>query len=112
MPYEFQRLVHPATPFLSPAEHGNRYKQFSLQFYTILMAHADDLQAVSVDEALIDVTSSVRRIHSEIAHSQDPSASPADPAKEFADAIRAQIRRATGCEGLYSISGPHGGVLI
>ncbi|TCD63972.1 deoxycytidyl transferase [Steccherinum ochraceum] len=81
MPYEFQR-----------------YKQFSLQFYTILMTHADDLQAVSVDEALIEVTSSVRRIHAEISQSQAPSATPLDPAKQFAEAIRAQVRRATGCE--------------
>ena len=59
-----------------------RYKQFSLQFYTILMSHADDLQAVSVDEALIDVTSSVRRINAEVAVSQDSSVIPFDPAKE------------------------------
>ena len=76
-----------------------RYKQLSLQFYTILMAHADDLQAVSVDEALIDVTSSVKRIHAELAQSQDPESSPADPAKDFAEAIRAQVKKATGCEG-------------
>ncbi|THH30823.1 hypothetical protein EUX98_g3369 [Antrodiella citrinella] len=81
IPYEFQR-----------------YKQFSLQFYTILMTHADDLQAVSVDEALIDVTGSVRRIHTEISQSQNLSASPIDPAKQFAEAIRSQVRRATGCE--------------
>ncbi|THG97509.1 hypothetical protein EW026_g4505 [Hermanssonia centrifuga] len=78
----------------------NRYKQFSLQFYTILMAHADDLQAVSVDEALIDVTSSIRRILLEIAQSRDPSSSPVDPAKGFAEAIRAQVKKATGCEDL------------
>lgn len=77
----------------------HRYKELSLKFYTILMAHADDLQAVSVDEALIDVTTSVRRIESEISCSPDPSSSPTDPAKEFADAIRAQVRNATGCEG-------------
>ncbi|WVF71459.1 hypothetical protein IAT40_006263 [Kwoniella sp. CBS 6097] len=35
------------------------YKKFSLAFYTILMGYADELQAVSVDEALIDVTSAV-----------------------------------------------------
>ncbi|KAF7794734.1 hypothetical protein EIP86_005872 [Pleurotus ostreatoroseus] len=79
IPYEFQR-----------------YKQFSLQFYTILMAHADDLQAVSVDEALIDVTSSVRRIETEMSLSQDCHL--VDAAKEFAEAIRAQVRKATGCE--------------
>ncbi|KZT74041.1 DNA repair protein [Daedalea quercina L-15889] len=81
IPYEFQR-----------------YKQLSLQFYTILMAHADDLLAVSVDEALIDVTSSVSRINTELARSQDPDSSPADPAKDFAEAIRAQVKKATGCE--------------
>lgn len=81
MPYEFQR-----------------YKQLSLQFYTILMAHADDLQAVSVDEALIDVTGSVNRIRAEMARSQDLSASRADHAKGFAEAIRAQVRKVTGCE--------------
>ena len=77
----------------------DRYKQFSLQFYTILMAHADDLQAASVDEALIDVTISIRRIHSEISQSQHLPSSTSDPAKQFAEAIRAQVRRATGCEG-------------
>ena len=76
-----------------------RYKEFSLKFYTILMSHADDLQAVSVDEALIEVTSSVRRINAEISRSQDSSSVPIDPAKEFADAIRAQVKKATGCEG-------------
>ncbi|KAI0355132.1 hypothetical protein OH77DRAFT_1504410 [Trametes cingulata] len=82
IPYEFQR-----------------YKQFSLQFYTILMAHADDLQAVSVDEALIDVTSSVARIRTELAERTDgESSEPVDPAKDFAEAIRAQVRKVTGCE--------------
>ncbi|KAJ9118207.1 hypothetical protein QFC22_004113 [Naganishia vaughanmartiniae] len=45
MPYEFET-----------------YKKFSLAFYTILMAYADELQAVSVDEALIDVTSQVQAL--------------------------------------------------
>ena len=35
------------------------YKKFSLSFYTVLMGYADELQAVSVDEALIDATSAV-----------------------------------------------------
>ncbi|KAF5373889.1 hypothetical protein D9758_000797 [Tetrapyrgos nigripes] len=73
------------------------YKQFSLKFYTILMKHADELQAVSVDEALIDVTSTVKRLRSKA--TPDTLASPGfDPAKELAEAIRAQVRRATGCE--------------
>lgn len=62
------------------------------------MSHADDLQAVSVDEALIDVTSSVRRIRTEISQSQRVS-SPTDPARDFAEAIRAQVKAATSCEG-------------
>ncbi len=44
------------------------YKKFSLAFYTILMAYADELQAVSVDEALIDVSGRV------LALSQAPTA--------------------------------------
>ncbi|KAI0333117.1 DNA repair protein [Cubamyces sp. BRFM 1775] len=81
IPYEFQR-----------------YKQFSLQFYTILMAHADDLQAVSVDEALIDVTSSVARIRAELAERLEGSDDSVDPAKDFAESIRAQVKKVTGCE--------------
>ena len=76
----------------------SRYKQFSLQFYTILMAHADDLQAVSVDEALIDVTSSVARIRTELAERSGDTDDSMDPAKDFAEAIRAQVRKVTGCE--------------
>lgn len=70
------------------------------------MAHADDLQAVSVDEALIDVTSSIRRINVELARNQELSDNLIDPAKEFAEAIRAQVKKATGCEGDLN---PHGG---
>ncbi|TFK40634.1 hypothetical protein BDQ12DRAFT_679787 [Crucibulum laeve] len=70
------------------------YKQFSLQFYTVLMSHADDLQAVSVDEALIDVTSTVTQLRGRAFS----GGSPVDPAKDFAESIRAQIRKATNCE--------------
>ncbi|KAG6839978.1 hypothetical protein C0991_009916 [Blastosporella zonata] len=77
-----------------------RYKQLSLKFYTILMSHADDLQAVSVDEALIDVTSVVLQLRSR--NSQAPEA--VDPAKDFAEMIRAQVRKATGCEVSIGIS--------
>jgi DNA repair protein REV1 len=61
------------------------------------MAHADDLQAVSVDEALIDVTNAVK------------STSPTDPhlsAKEYAETIRNLVRQETGCEGLSIILNP------
>ncbi|KAL0578346.1 deoxycytidyl transferase [Marasmius crinis-equi] len=82
------------------------YKQFSLKFYTILMGHADDLQAVSVDEALIDVTSTVERLRTKAKAGLDPfSSTPfTDPAKEYADSIRAQVKKATGCEVSIGIS--------
>jgi len=72
-----------------------RYKQFSLLFYTVLMSHADDLQAVSVDEALIDVTTTVNQLR---AQAQRESALQ-DPAKDVAEKIRAEVRKATTCEG-------------
>ena len=66
------------------------------------MGHADDLQAVSVDEALIDVTSTVQRLRAKAQDGFDPFSSPrpvTDPAREYAESIRAEVRRATGCEG-------------
>ncbi|KIY51229.1 DNA repair protein [Fistulina hepatica ATCC 64428] len=83
MPYEFER-----------------YKQFSLKFYTILMRRADDLQAVSVDEALIDVSGSVALLRAKQALEH---ASP-DPAHDLAESIRAEVRSATGCEISIGIS--------
>ncbi|EAU81859.1 REV1 [Coprinopsis cinerea okayama7 len=69
-----------------------RYKQFSLQFYTVLMSHADDLQAVSVDEAIIDVTEAVSQLR---ARTEDPTI---DVAKDYAETIRAAVRNVTSCE--------------
>lgn len=63
------------------------------------MNHADDVQAVSVDEALIDVTNTVTQLRARA--SQDSSTF--DPAKDFAETIRAQVRKATGCEGTISL---------
>lgn len=57
------------------------------------MGHADDLQAVSVDEALIDVSSAVARLKSDSPFSAD------DLAVTLAQTIRAQVKQATGCEG-------------
>ena len=57
------------------------------------MAYADDLQAVSVDEALIDVSLGVACLTSE------QPATP-DPAKAFAENIRNEVRKVTGCEGM------------
>ena len=59
------------------------------------MSHADDLQAVSVDEALIDVTTTVNQLRSQVRDDDTPY----DPAKDFAETIRAQVQQATSCEG-------------
>ncbi|KAE9408827.1 DNA repair protein [Gymnopus androsaceus JB14] len=77
------------------------YKQFSLKFYTVLMTHADDLQAVSVDEALIDVTLAVDRLRE---GAKTESTCPYDPAKELAELIRKQVKDSTGCEISIGIS--------
>lgn len=88
--------------------HGSRYefdtyKKFSLAFYTVLMGYADELQAVSVDEALIDVTSAVaaRAVAPEEAvDGGDEGTGVRDPALEIAEKIRDEVRGLTeGCEG-------------
>lgn len=56
------------------------------------MSYADDLQAVSVDEALIDVTTAVKQIPL----SPDKFS---DPAKAFAELLRNEIKKSTGCDG-------------
>ncbi|KAF8579478.1 DNA repair protein [Ramaria rubella] len=76
-----------------------QYKRFSLQFYTILMSYADDLQAVSVDEALVDVSSTV-----ENARRAAPADQDTDFAKELAEVIRTKVRNATKCEVSIGIS--------
>ena len=58
------------------------------------MSYADDLQAVSVDEALIDVTNAVAPLQSQAA-SQGVDV---DPAKHYAESIRDAVRKATNCE--------------
>lgn len=71
-----------------------KYKQLSLRFYTILIRHADDIQAVSVDEALIEVTTSVSRC----AIQPSSLAFVHDPARSLAEQIRSEVREGTGCE--------------
>ncbi|GAA6022393.1 hypothetical protein JCM11491_001576 [Sporobolomyces phaffii] len=69
-----------------------RYREFSLKFYDIVLAHADVLQAVSMDEVLFeaDVAATVSRDR--------------DPALELAHRIRAEILAATGCPASIGIS--------
>ena len=99
IPYEFEKWVGVFMHLCVRSPVLFRYKQFSLQFYTILMSHADDLQAVSVDEALIEVTSSIARIRAELVEGADAADETNDPAQDFAEAIRSQVRKATNCEG-------------
>lgn len=73
------------------------------------MGYADELQAVSVDEALIDVTGAVRarQLAPEEAEEgqydisiDEAGRGPRDAALEIAEKIRADVRRLTdGCEG-------------
>ena len=74
------------------------------------MGYADELQAVSVDEALIDITSAVAARAAappEVEEARDTSNSPEpearvprDPAVELAEKIRDDVRGLTnGCEG-------------
>ena len=55
------------------------------------MSYADDLEAVSVDEALIDVGSTFEHV--------EPSQR-RESIKAYAESIRAKVKEETGCEGL------------
>lgn len=85
------------------------YKKFSLSFYTVLMGYADELQAVSVDEALIDVTSAVRaremapeeQVDVEHDGSDAKTLKRRDVAVELANMIRDDVRKLTDCEGMF-----------
>lgn len=73
------------------------------------MAYADELQAVSVDEALIDVTSQVQALARAPPEFDVPTSAEGDSAsaphqttdwaKVLAEKIRSDVRKATGCEG-------------
>ncbi|KAL1409176.1 deoxycytidyl transferase [Vanrija albida] len=77
------------------------YQSHSLTFYKILLGYADELEAVSVDEALLEVTGAVtaRALAPEEAGVRSP-----DPAIQLADKIRDDIRAETGCEVSIGIS--------
>lgn len=64
------------------------------------MSYADDLQAVSVDEALIDVTSTMAQMRVVPTDANDDGDSTStDIAMELAESMRAQIKAITGCNG-------------
>ncbi|KAF9425206.1 deoxycytidyl transferase [Podila epigama] len=103
VPYEFQQ-----------------YEDISIEFYKILLSYADELQAVSVDEALVDVTSKCTSIWEDSAYSSSSLSSSAssgssssmlstqpqmDPG-EFAQRIRDEIWSVTGCHASIGI-GPN-----
>lgn len=72
------------------------------------MGYADELQAVSVDEALIDVTGAVRaremapeEADLEAIDGEAQPKKPRDAALEIAEKIRNDVRKLTdGCEGM------------
>ncbi|KAG0371091.1 deoxycytidyl transferase [Mortierella sp. AD032] len=97
VPYEFQQ-----------------YEDISIEFYKILLGYADELQAVSVDEALVDISSKCLPTwesgvkDSQLSASggtQNDSASRMTPA-EFALKVREEIFLATGCHASVGI-GPN-----
>jgi len=69
------------------------------------MGYADELQAVSVDEALIDVTTAVRarelapEEHTDIDTMDQVPPKARDAALELAEMIRNDVRKLTDCEG-------------
>ncbi|KAM0792191.1 hypothetical protein ACM66B_004888 [Microbotryomycetes sp. NB124-2] len=69
------------------------YRSIASEFYTILLKHATVLQAVSVDEVLMEVD---LPNDSSINSSQDA-------ALDFAERVRDEIRRATKCEASIGI---------
>ncbi|KAF9188156.1 deoxycytidyl transferase [Haplosporangium sp. Z 11] len=99
VPYEFQQ-----------------YEDISIDFYKILLSYADELQAVSVDEALVDVSSRCYPNWDEQDNAQlrqgVPSGQGATEAvqrmspKDFAQRVRDEIFQATGCHASVGI-GPN-----
>ncbi|KAG0206260.1 deoxycytidyl transferase [Mortierella sp. NVP41] len=96
VPYEFQQ-----------------YEDISIEFYKILLSYADELQAVSVDEALVDITSKCLPSWgagpngSQFSACGTPDAYPfrVSPAA-FALKVREEIFLATGCHASVGI-GPN-----
>ncbi|KAA1128206.1 deoxycytidyl transferase [Puccinia graminis f. sp. tritici] len=75
------------------------YEDLSFKFYNILLSYADELQAVSVDECLIDVSS--RFINQ---YGPDGFNSIESSVLKLAEEIRTTVRSATQCEVSIGIS--------
>ncbi|KAF9581565.1 deoxycytidyl transferase [Lunasporangiospora selenospora] len=93
VPYEFQQ-----------------YEDISIEFYKILLGNSDELQAVSVDEALVDVTSKCFPCWGSKGGAAIKSGQLGTPAqlhpKVFAQKIRERIYETTGCHASVGI-GPN-----
>lgn len=76
------------------------YKSHSLAFYAVLLSYADELEAVSIDEALLDITGAVTAC----AMNPDEAGADPDPAITIAQRIRADIKEKTGCNVSIGIS--------
>jgi len=63
------------------------------------MSYADEVQAVSIDEALIDVSQRVSELEQAPPEMHLDSQTRPDYAKLLAEDIRADMREATDCEG-------------
>ncbi|PLW09960.1 hypothetical protein PCASD_21047 [Puccinia coronata f. sp. avenae] len=75
------------------------YEELSFKFYNILLSYADELQAVSADECLIDVSGQFyNQFNPGEPHSIEPSA------LKLAEEIRTTVREATQCEVSIGIS--------
>ena len=74
----------------------------SLKFYSLLIALSDNIQAVSVDEALIDVTNVIEDFKARYVNKRPnitvTEVASHDFAKEYAEFLRYQIKDITGCE--------------
>ena len=73
------------------------YSQIRAIFYKILLAYADQLQPISVDEAYLDVSSRVPSVHEDVVASHRAAIS-------LAENVRDEIRRETNCEVSIGIS--------
>ncbi|BEI93738.1 uncharacterized protein CcaverHIS019_0601970 [Cutaneotrichosporon cavernicola] len=76
------------------------YKSHSTAFYSVLVGYADELEAVSIDEALLDVTGAVNAC----ALAPDAADADPDPAVTVAKRIRLAIKKKTGCNVSVGIS--------
>lgn len=75
------------------------YERFSDAFYDVLLRNSDALQAISIDEAIIEVSSRVPHVSA----APEPASKDDDPAIAFAERLRSEIRDATGCEASIGI---------